>query len=122
MSVCSYLGGHNPIVAELGRDEGLSGRRPMANIDGPAVYSALVTSKLGEQEGGERGREEDGEINTGKGPERERADMIIISLNRFSPLFLQTTEEVRDGLIIDWRNIMILQKIMKKQGKCASQA
>ena len=67
-------------------------------------------------------RSKDGEINTGKGPERERADMIIISLNRFSPLFLQTTEEVRDGLIIDWRNIMILQKIMKKQGKCASQA
>lgn len=43
----SYLGGHNPVIAELGRCESFSGRAgALANIDSSVVYSSLVTTKL----------------------------------------------------------------------------
>lgn len=49
----SYLGGHNPIIAELGWDESLSGRTcPMTNIDSPTVHSSLINAKLEEDAAG----------------------------------------------------------------------
>lgn len=56
----SYLGGHNPVIAELGRCESFSGRAGvLANIDSSVVYSSLVTTKLEDtEEGGQIKRED----------------------------------------------------------------
>ena len=63
----SYLGGHNPVITELGWDESFGGRTlPMTNIDSPTVYSSLITAEL-EEEAVERGRD--------KKTKREREDM-----------------------------------------------
>lgn len=52
----SYLGGHNPVITELGRDESLTDRTlPMTNIDSPTVYSSLITTKLEEKAARGRG-------------------------------------------------------------------
>ncbi len=53
----SYLGGHNPVITELGWYESFSGRtRPVTNINSPTVHSSLITAKLEEdatEEGGD---------------------------------------------------------------------
>lgn len=50
----SYLGGHNPVITELGWYESLSGgTRTMTNIDSSTVYSSLITTKLEEDTAGE---------------------------------------------------------------------
>lgn len=56
----SYLGGHNPVIAELGRCESFSGRAgALANIDSSVVYSSLVTTKLEDTEEGGQIKKED---------------------------------------------------------------
>lgn len=53
----SYLGGHDPVITEFGRDERLSGRTGMrANIDCSAVHSSLITTKLENNREWEGGR------------------------------------------------------------------
>lgn len=69
----SYLGGHNPVITELGWDESLSGRTwPITNIDSPTVYSSLITAKLEEEApkvemGGDQDKKR-----------KEREDMLVI--------------------------------------------
>lgn len=49
----SYLGGHDPVITELGWDERLSGGTgTMTNIDSSTVYSSLITTKLEEDTAG----------------------------------------------------------------------
>lgn len=71
----SYLGGHNPIIAELGWDESLSGRTcPMTNIDSPTVHSSLINAKLEEDAAGgglEKGRDKDKTT-------KKKEDMLVI--------------------------------------------
>lgn len=43
----SYLGGHDPVIAELGWNESLIvGRGPMTNADIPTVHSSFIAAKL----------------------------------------------------------------------------
>lgn len=78
----SYLGGHNSVITELGWDESFSGRTLlMTNIDSPAVYSSLITSKL-EEEAVERGRD--------KKTKREREDMTLVILDTEQSQMIQT--------------------------------
>lgn len=47
MQNITYLGRHYPVVTEFRRDEGLGGRTcAMSYINGPAVHSFFIATKL----------------------------------------------------------------------------